>query len=138
MTKIVTCEYCKQKINAHAIEEQVLWACPACGAPLPDFVELYDPVAHGQWWFQYQYQPATDQLRYDTGYNTGTDGSYMNVSSHYVASSVMTNALQGDRGLTLGYSPGLQPDKGDMYIDPEGHSFFVFDGKTWMQVENQF
>jgi hypothetical protein len=136
---IVECGYCSQKINADKLKG-ALYACPACGAPLPNKIEPYDPEKHGKWHVMGTYSPNAQ--RYQIGYGTSTvspDGikDTSILVTHQIEDSHIADAIYNGTGVPMGYSPGEQPGDGDMWLDPNSGMLSVFNGISWLTLPAQ-
>ena len=130
MPQLITCDYCTQKINTKFLEEEIMWACPACGAPLPDLVEEYNPEIHGPWTIKTWYDPYLDQFNYDVA--DGTSGPGYN---HTVSASNISSAVQNMSGLPIGYSAPEQPNTGDLFFDTVDNSMNIYTGEQWVEFK---
>jgi hypothetical protein len=108
--------------------DEILWACIACGGPLPGIVEEYNQDVHGEWILSQFIDPATERYQYK--FDDGT-----NQYTHDTDSSTIDNAMQHNTGIAMGYSPGDQPETGALWWNPSDQEMYVFYEDAWMRMD---
>lgn len=127
MIEILECKYCGQKNNIEKLADEPLWACAACGAPLPEYVKPYSPSDYSTWQVSGTYQEA-----YDTYHFQVTNGT--NVWAHNVDGRDVSSACFSGSGIAMGYTAPESPTIGDIFFDPAQMETYVFVGDNWVTL----